>query len=96
MLFQLRKENIELNDEYNKMIDEKTKLEVEYLEMKKRLNDFEKEEKSEKHEQFKSLDVFVESVRNTSNSIMISNLIILKKLLDSLIFIDEKNSNIEN
>ncbi len=36
MLFQLRKENIELNDEYNKMIDEKTRLEVEYLEMKKR------------------------------------------------------------
>ncbi len=52
MLFQLRKENIELNDEYNKMIDKKTRFEVEYLEMKKRLNDFEKEEESEKHEQF--------------------------------------------
>jgi regulator of replication initiation timing len=96
MLFQLRKENIELNDEYNKMIDEKTRLEVEYLEMKKRFDDFEKEEESEKHEQFESLDVSIESVRNTSNLIVISSLIISKKLFDSSILIDEKDSNIEN
>ncbi len=60
MLFQLRKENIELNDEYNKMINEKTKLEFEYLKMKKRLNDFEKKEEFEKHEQSESLNVFIE------------------------------------
>ncbi len=50
MLFQLRKKNIELNDEYNKMINEKAKLEVEYLEMKKRLEDYEEEEESENYE----------------------------------------------
>ncbi len=78
------------------MINEKTRLEVEYLEMKKWLDNFEKEEESEKHEQFDSLDVFIESVQNTSNSIVFSSLIISKKLLDSSIFIDEKNSNTEN
>jgi hypothetical protein len=40
MLFQLRKENLELNDEYNKMINEKAKLEIEYLEIKKRLENY--------------------------------------------------------
>ncbi len=61
--------------------------------MKKRVNEFEEEE-LENHEQFKSLEVLIESVRNTSNSIVISDLIISKKLFDSSIFIDEKNSNI--
>ncbi len=99
MLFQLRKENIELNDEYNKMIDEKTRLEVEYLEMKKRFEKYEEEKESENHEQFESLEIFIESVRNISNvsdSIAISDFITSKKLLDSSIFIDEKNSNIED
>ncbi len=94
MLFQLRKENIELNDEYNRLVDEKTRLKVDYQRMKKRL-----EEKVEKDEFEKSRDVFVESVRNTSNvndSIVISNLITSKKLFDSSIFIDEKDLNIEN
>ncbi len=85
MLLQLRKKNIELNDEYNKMINEKTRLEIEYLKMKKRLDDLKKEEKSEKHkhEQSELFDVFIESIRNTSNSIVISSSIISKKLLDS-------------
>jgi hypothetical protein len=62
--------------------------------MKKRL-----EEEVEEDESEESRDVFVESVRNisnVSNSIVVSNFIISKKLLDSSIFIDEKNSNIEN
>ncbi len=99
MLFQLRKENIELNDEYNKMFEEKTRLKTQYQRMKERIEEFEIEEKLEKHEQSKSRDVFVESVRNISNvsdSIVVSDLIISKKLFDSSIFIDEKNSNIEN
>ncbi len=101
MLFQLRKKNIELNDEYNKMINEKTRLEVEYVEMKKRLKEYEKKEEHEEREQFKSFNVFIKSIRNTSNSnvndsIVISNLITSKKLSDSSIFIDEKDSNIED
>jgi regulator of replication initiation timing len=94
MLFQLRKENIELNDEYNRLVDEKTRLKVDYQRMKKRL-----EEEVEEDESEESRDVFVESVRNTSNvsaSIVISDLITSKKLLDSSIFIDEKDSNIED
>jgi hypothetical protein len=62
--------------------------------MKKRL-----EEEVEEDEFEKSRDVFVESVRNISNvsdSIVVSDFIISKKLFDSSIFIDEKNSNIEN
>jgi predicted nuclease with TOPRIM domain len=41
MLWNFRKKNIELNDEYNKLIDEKTRLKVEYLEIKKQLEDYE-------------------------------------------------------
>ncbi len=52
-----------MNDEYNKIINEKTKLEAEYLKMKKRLDDFEKEEKFENQNQFESLDVSIELVR---------------------------------
>ncbi len=81
------------------MINYKTILEVEYLEMKKRLEDYEEKEKSKNHKQFESLKVFIESVRNISNvndSIVISSLIISKKLSDLFIFIDEKDSNIED
>ncbi len=95
MLFQLQKENIELNNEYNKLIKKKARLEAEYQRMKKRVSEFEEEE-FENHEQFESLEISIESVRNTSNSIVISSLIISKKLFDSSIFIDEKNSNIKN
>ncbi len=94
MLFQLRKENIELNDEYNRLVDEKTRLKADYQRTKKRL-----EKEVEEDEFEKSRDVFVESVRNISNvsdSIVVSDLIISKKLFDSSIFIDEKNSNIED
>jgi hypothetical protein len=94
MLFQLRKKNIELNDEYNKMLEEKIRLKAQYQRMKKKIEKFKEFEKSEDRE---SLEVFVESVRNTSNasdSIVISDLITSKKLPDSSIFIDEKNSNI--
>ncbi len=62
--------------------------------MKKRF-----EEKIEEDESEESRDVFIESIRNISNVsalIVISNLITLKKLFDSFIFIDEKDSNIED
>ncbi len=94
MLFQLRKKNIELNDEYNKLVNEKTKLKVDYQRMKERL-----EEEIEEDEFEKFRDVFVESIRNISNVsdlIVVSDFIISKKLFDSSIFIDEIDSNIEN
>jgi predicted nuclease with TOPRIM domain len=97
MLFQLRKENIELNDEYNRIVNEKARFEIEYQRMKKRVKKFEEEKKE--FENRESLEMFVESIRNISNmsdSILISDFITSKKLLDSSIFIDEKNSNIEN
>jgi hypothetical protein len=65
--------------------------------MKKQVSEFEEKE-FENHEQFESLEVFIKSVRNTSNSnlnisesIVISSSIISKKLLDSSILIDEKD-----
>ncbi len=94
MLFQLRKENIELNDEYNRLVNEKTRLKADYQRMKKRLEEEVKEDEFEK-----SRDVFVESVRDTSIKIDASVMTIImtsKKLSDSSIFIDEKNSNIED
>ncbi len=91
MLFQLRKKNIELNDEYNKLVNEKTRLKIEYQRMKKRVKKFEKEKIFENRE---SLEMFVESIQNISN--VNDSIIISKKLLDSSIFIDEKDSNIEN
>jgi hypothetical protein len=36
MLFQLRKKNIELNDEYNKLVNEKMRLKIDYQQMKKK------------------------------------------------------------
>jgi hypothetical protein len=65
MLFQLRKKNIELNDEYNRIINEKVRFEVEYQKMKKRVKKFEEKEKRSENREL--LEVFVESVRNTSN-----------------------------
>jgi regulator of replication initiation timing len=85
---------MKLNDEYNRLVDEKTRLKVDYQRMKKRL-----EEEIEEDEFEKSRDVFVELIRNISNvsvSIVISDLITSKKFFDSSIFIDEKDSNIEN
>ncbi len=94
MLFQLRKKNIELNDEYNRSVNEKTRLKIDYQRMKKRL-----EEKIEEDEFEKSCDVSVKSVRDMSVKIDVSVMTIImtsKKLFDSSIFIDEKNSNIED
>ncbi len=81
-----------MNNEYNQLIKKRTRFEVEYQRIKNQDNEL-KEKKSEDRE---SLEIFVESVRNTSNLIAISDLIISKKLFDSSIFIDKKNSNIEN
>ncbi len=95
MLFQLREENIELKNEYNKMLEEKTRLKAQYQRMKKNIEKFDEFEKSEDRE---SLEVLVDSIRNTSNasdSIVISDFVTSKILFDSSIFIDEKNSNIE-
>ncbi len=79
------------------MFEEKTRLKAQYQRMKKRISELEIEK--EESEDRESFEVFVESVCNISNasdSIVVSDLIISKKLLDSSIFIDEKNSNIEN
>jgi UDP-N-acetylglucosamine:LPS N-acetylglucosamine transferase len=91
-LWQIKKKNVDLNNEYNQLIKKRTRFEVEYQRIKNQDNEL-KEKKSEDRE---SLEIFVESVRNTSNLIAISDLIISKKLFDSSIFIDKKNSNIEN
>jgi D-mannonate dehydratase len=98
MLFEMRKENVMLNDEYNKIVSDKTRYEVEYERMKKRLDEL---ENIDENENVKSLDVFVESVRNASIRVdvfmtAIINIVTSKKLSDSFIFTDDKDSNIEN
>ncbi len=45
MLFQLQKKNIELNDEYNRLVSEKARFEIEYQRMKEKIEIFEKFEK---------------------------------------------------
>jgi hypothetical protein len=79
------------------LINEKTRLKVEYLEMNKQLKNYEEEKEHKNREQFESFEVFVESVRDISIKIDILVItIISKKLFDSSIFIDKKNLNIEN
>ncbi len=98
MLFEMRKENVMLNDEYNKIVSDKTRYEVEYERMKKRLDEL---KNIDENENVESLDVSVESVRNASvrvDALMttIINTVTSKKLSDSLILTDDKDSNIEN
>jgi translation initiation factor RLI1 len=61
MLFEMRKENVMLNDEYNKVVDDKARYEVEYKRMKKRLEKFENDNENENVE---SLDVVMRRGRN--------------------------------
>jgi hypothetical protein len=67
--------------------------------MKEQIDELEIEEKSEKHEQFESLEVFVDSVQDTSikiNAFVITIIMTSKNLFDSSVFIDENNSSIED
>jgi hypothetical protein len=94
----MRKENVMLNDEYNKIVSDRTKYEVEYERMKKRLDEL---ENTDENENVESLDVLVESVRNASVRVDVFvtttiSTVTSKKLSDSLILTDDKNSNIEN
>ncbi len=61
MLFEMKKENVMLNDEYNKIVSDKTRYEVEYERMKERLDELENIDENENVESF---DVSVESIRN--------------------------------
>ncbi len=96
MLIEIRKENVKLNNFYNVIINEKVKYEIEYERLKKRIEEFE-------NENVKSFDVFVESIRNASIKINVFilvmttiNIVTSKKLFNSSILIDDKNSNIED
>ncbi len=84
-----------LNDEYNKIVDDKARYEVEYERMKKRFEEF---ENNDKNENVESLDVLVKSIWDASIKIDASVIAIVtsKKLSDSFIFTDDKDSNIEN
>jgi hypothetical protein len=81
------------------LFEKKTRLKAQYQRMKEQIEKLEIEEESEKHEQFKSREMFVDSIRDTSIKIdvLVTTIIMTsKKLFDSSIFINEKNSNIED
>jgi hypothetical protein len=99
MLIEIRKKNVEINNLYNVIVNERTRYEVEYERLKKRIEELEQERNNDENENVESLDVFVESVRDASVRIDASVSTIIntsKKLFDSSIFIDDKNSNIED
>jgi uncharacterized protein YbbC (DUF1343 family) len=101
MLIEIRKENVELNNLYNVIINERTRYEVEYERMKKRVEELEQNRNNDENENVESLDVLVESVRDASVRVdvfvtAIISIVTSKKLSDSLILTDDKNSNIEN
>jgi hypothetical protein len=98
MLIEIKKENVEINNFYNVIINERTKYEVEYERMKKRVEELEQNRNNDENENVESSNVFVESIRNTSIRVNVFVLMMTtsKKLSDSLILIDDKNSNIEN
>jgi esterase/lipase len=92
MLIKIKKENVKLNNFYNVIVNKKAKYEIEYERLKKRVEKLE-------NENVKSLDVFVELIRNALVKIDVSVSTIIKtskKLFDLFIFIDDKNSNIED
>jgi predicted nuclease with TOPRIM domain len=102
MLIEIRKKNVELNNLYNVIINERAKYEVEYERLKKRVEELE-HERDDENENMKSLDVSVESVRDASIKVNVSvfvmttiNIATSKKLSDSSILIDDKDSNIED
>jgi hypothetical protein len=102
MLIEIKKKNVKLNNLYNVIINERAKYEVEYERLKKRVEKL-KHERDNENENMKSLDVFVESVRDASIKVNVSVFVMTtisiatsKKLSDSLILIDDKNSNIED
>ncbi len=126
MLTEIKKKNVELNDFYNAIVEEKARYEVKYEKMKKRVKKLKSRlDIVDEHENAESLNVFVESIRDTSvkDDVVISkylfnmnilikltrkivckilfvmtivNIATSKKLSDSFILIDDKNSNIEN
>jgi hypothetical protein len=100
MLIEIRKKNVEINNFYNVIIDEKARYEVEYERLKKRIEELEDQrENVDEHENAESLDVSVEFVRDASIRVDVSVMTIVvtsKKLSDSFILIDDKNSNIED
>jgi hypothetical protein len=100
MLIEIRKKNVEINNLYNVIVDERARYEIEYERLKKRVEELEDQrENVDEHENAESLDVSVESVRDASIKVDVSVMTIVvtsKKLSDSLILIDDKNSNIED
>ncbi len=99
MLIEIRKKNVEINNFYNVIINEKARYKVEYERLKKRVEELEQKRNNDENENVESLDVSVESVRDASIKVDASVSTIIstsKKLLDSFILIDDKNSNIED
>jgi predicted nucleic acid-binding protein len=99
MLIEIRKKNVKINNLYNVIIDERTRYEIEYERLKKRVEELEQERNNDENENVESLDVFVESIRNASVKVDASVSTIIstsKKLFDSSILIDDKKSNIED
>jgi hypothetical protein len=99
MLIEIKKKNVEINNFYNVIVNEKTKYEVEYEKLKKRVEELEQKRNNDENENVESFDVSVESVRDASIKVdaFVSAVINMsKKLLDSFILTDDKNSNIED
>ncbi len=98
MLIEIRKENVELNNLYNVIVDERARYEVGYERMKKRVEELEQNRNNDENENVESLGVPVGSVRgasvrvNAPASVMATS----KKLPDSLILTDGKDPNIED
>jgi hypothetical protein len=103
MLIEIRKKNVELNHFYNVIINKKIKYEIKYERLKKRVEELEQKRNNDENENVESFDVFVEWIRDALIKINVSvfvmttvNISTSKKLFDSLILIDDKNSNIED
>ncbi len=94
MLIEIRKKNVEINNLYNVIINERARYQVKYERLKKRVEELEDQRESvDEHENAESLDVFVESVRNASIKVDVFVMTIVatsKKLFDSLILLTTK------
>ncbi len=96
MLIEIRKKNVEINNLYNVIINERTRYQVKYERLKKRIEELEQNRNNDENENVESLNVSVESVWDASIRVNVSVFVMTtisiatsKNLSDSLILIDD-------
>jgi regulator of replication initiation timing len=84
MLFEIKKEYVELNDFYNEIVNEKAKYKIENERLKKRVEELKNQcENVNEHENAESLNVFIKFVQNAfiKVDVFVITIVTIKSLL---------------